>query len=278
MDFSFSSNAFLRYGLLDTIEVLSRIGYKGIEIMADVPHAFPLHLTDEDIERIRAALQSNGLSVANINAFMHHADGDTYHPSWIEKDPDLRAKRVDYTLRCIDLAARLGAPNISTEPGGPLDGMTREYGLALFKEGLQAVEDRAQERGVRVLIEPEPGLLIENSRQFLELFQGLDPAAFGINFDVGHFFCVNEDPSTLIRELRGLIHHFHLEDIAATREHHHLMLGDGAIPLYEVLETIDDIGYDGFVTVELYTYEHAAEAAALEAFRYLQDWKSSAGR
>ena len=37
----------------------------------------------------------------------------------------------------------------------------------------------------------------------------------------------------------------------------------------EVLETIDDIGYNGFVTVELYTYEHAAEAAALEAFRYL---------
>jgi sugar phosphate isomerase/epimerase len=272
MEFSFSSNAFLRYGLLDTIKIVSQIGYKGIEIMADVPHAFPRHLDASDIAEIRGALTRNGLSVSNINAFMHHADGDTYHPSWIEKDPELRAKRVDYTLRCIDLAEKLGAPSISTEPGGPLDGMTREEGLKLYKEGLAAVEERAREKGIRILIEPEPGLLIENSGQFCELFQGLDPDVFGINFDVGHFFCVNENPPDLMRRMRGLIHHFHLEDIAASREHHHLMLGHGAIDLFGVLDTIEEIGYQGFVTVELYTYEHAAEDAALESFHYLQGW------
>ncbi|GLI36326.1 sugar phosphate isomerase/epimerase family protein [Desulforhabdus amnigena] len=275
MKFAFSSNAFLRYNLLDTIRIIASVGYQGIEIMADVPHAYPPHLSAGDIRDIRKALDDNCLEISNINAFMHHADGDTYHPSWIEKDPVLRAKRVDYTLACIDLAERLGAPAISTEPGGPLDGLPREEGLRFFKEGLDSVEGRARERGIRILIEPEPGLLIENSTQFKEFFRELDPEVFGINFDIGHFFCVSEDPAELMRDMKGFIHHFHLEDIAASREHHHLMLGKGAIDIPGILETANKIGYEGFVTVELYTYESRAAEAAQEAFQYLEKWRKS---
>ncbi|MEW6352055.1 MAG: sugar phosphate isomerase/epimerase family protein [Thermodesulfobacteriota bacterium] len=274
MRFAFSSNAFLRFDLLEAIRIIAEAGYDGIEIMADVPHAYPLHLTDADILKIRKALVEARIAVSNINAFMHHADGDTYHPSWIEKDPVLRLKRVDYTLHCLDLAEKLGARNISTEPGGPLDGMSREEGLHLFRQGLAAVEDRARERGVRILIEPEPGLLIENSRQFLELFRDLDSAVFGINFDIGHFYCVAEDPSELIPDMKEMIHHFHIEDIAASREHHHLMLGDGAIDLPRVLRAIEGIGYRGYVTVELYTYEHVAVQAVRNAFDYLAAWRA----
>jgi sugar phosphate isomerase/epimerase len=273
MKFAFSSNAFLRYNILETIKIVSELGYEGIEIMADVPHAFPLHLSDENITTIRKALADNGLSISNINAFMHNADGDTYHPSWIENDRDLREKRIDYTLRCIDLAEKLGAQNISTEPGGPLDGISRDDGLRLYMEGLMAVEGRAREKGIKILIEPEPGLLVENSVQFLDLIEDLDATVFGINFDIGHFYCVNENPSQLIHSMKDYIHHFHLEDIAATRVHHHLMLGHGAIDLCEVLNTIEEIGYDGFVTVELYTYEHAPEDAALGAIQYLEKWR-----
>ena len=93
MRFAFSSNAFRRYDLFETIDFLANEGYEGIEIMADVPHAYPLHLDDGDIERIRQALKERNLAISNINAFMHHADGDTYHPTWIEPDPDLRAAR-----------------------------------------------------------------------------------------------------------------------------------------------------------------------------------------
>jgi len=278
MKFAFSANAFTRYSLFETIKIVTALGYEGIEIMADVPHAFPLHLSDRDIGEIRSALSDTDLAVANVNAFMHHADGDTYHPSWIENDPALRAKRVDYTLRCIELAEKLGAPTISTEPGGPLQDISREQGLELFLEGLKKVEQRALDKGIRVLIEPEPGLLIENSAQFLELFQNLNANAFGLNFDVGHFYCVGEDPVVLIKKLKDHTHHFHLEDIASTREHYHLMLGRGAIDLPAVLNTIDAIGYDGFVTVELYTYAEQPGEAAFDAFRYLSEWRRSSGK
>lgn len=273
MKFAFSSNAFRKYTLEETISVISQVGYHGIEIMADVPHAYPAHLNDSDISTIRKNLLDHNLEISNINAFMHHADGDTYHPSWLEPDPALRAKRVAYTLGCIELAYSLGARTISTEPGGPLQGISQDIGFGYFLEGLALVTESARRRGIRILIEPEPGLLIENSNQFETLMQHLDPEVFGLNCDIGHFFCVGEDPTIVIRKYKHLIQHFHLEDIAPSRIHHHLMLGDGAIDLPAVLETIDEIGYEGFVTVELYTYEDDPVSAAKNAFSYLKKWE-----
>ncbi|MBZ0158089.1 MAG: sugar phosphate isomerase/epimerase [Alphaproteobacteria bacterium] len=270
MKLAFSSNAFRRYSLIDTIEALAAVGYQGIEIMADVPHAYPPHLNGRALGKIRRVLDRNRMEVSNINAFMLHAEGDTYHPSWIEKDPEARQKRIAHTLRCIDLASLLGARTLSTEPGGPLQGMSFEEGMRLFREGLMAVRDKAAEKGIRILIEPEPGLLIENSRQFLALFEELDPGVFGLNFDIGHFFCVGEECPLLIHELKGMIHHFHLEDIPATREHFHRMPGEGAIDLAGVLRAIRGTGYDGFVTVELYPYEEKPVVASWNALEYLK--------
>ncbi|MBW1645699.1 MAG: sugar phosphate isomerase/epimerase [Deltaproteobacteria bacterium] len=266
---AFSANAFGRYSLPETIGILAGIGYQGIEIMADVPHAYPPHLTGDDRRRLRRALTRNRLAVSNVNAFMLHAEGDTWHPSWIERDPARRRRRVTHTLNCIDLAADLGAPSISTEPGGPLEGMEPAAAVEMFLEGLQSVETRAREQGVRVLIEPEPGLLVENSRQFLALLAELDSEVFGLNFDIGHFYCVGEDPALLVRELAPYTDHFHLEDIAASRKHHHLMPGRGAIDLRGVLREIAASGFNGFVTVELYPYADRPVAAAREAFAWL---------
>jgi len=140
------------------------------------------------------------------------------------------------------------------------------------------VEGRARNKGIRILIEPEPGLLIENSSEFLEIYKKLDPAIFGLNFDIGHFFCVGEDPAALVSQLKDCAPHFHLEDIDSSRGHHHLMLGDGAIDIPGVLESIENTGFSDYVTVELYTYSEDAEGAASRAFQYLRDWRERSGK
>jgi len=133
MKFAFSSNAFRKTGLLEAIETVAALGYEGLEIMADQPHAYPLHLSRADVRSITQALHEHRLEVSNVNAFEHYADGgDTYHPSWIETDQALRTRRIEHTLRCLDLAAAIGSPSISTEPGGPLGGVSRKQGLAFF--------------------------------------------------------------------------------------------------------------------------------------------------
>jgi sugar phosphate isomerase/epimerase len=270
MKLAFSTNAYLKYPFDEAVRRLAAIGYAGVEIMADVPHAWPAFLLDGQKQAIRDALAKNRLAISNINSFMMHAVNDRrqryWHPSWIEPDPNYRAVRIDHTMRALTLARELGAKCITTEPGGPLEpGQTWSAGLKLFVETLKPVVEHAEKEGVLLLIEPEPGLLVETADQFLELMQYFDSPAVGLNFDIGHSYCVGDDPATTIPRVAKYIRHFHLEDIAATRVHHHLVPGEGAIDFAATFRAIRQIGYDGWVTIELYPYVDDPDAAARTA-------------
>ena len=274
MKLAFSSNAYLNFSFAEAVRRIAGIGYRGVEIMADVPHAWPAFLLAEQKQAIRDALARHQLAISNINAFMMHAVNDPrqryWHPSWIEPDPHYRRIRIEHTKRALTLARELGAPNITTEPGGPVEpGGSWQQALKLFVENLKPVAEHAEKEGVLLLVEPEPGLLIETADQFLELMKHLDSPAVGMNFDIGHAFCVKDDPATTIPRVAKYIRHFHLEDIAATRVHHHLIPGDGAIDFASTLRAVRAIGYDGWVTVELYPFIDNPDEAARRALQYV---------
>src|SRR3954451_699702 len=171
---AFSTNAYLNFSFPEAVARLARIGYRGVEIMADVPHAWPAFLLEEQKQGLRDALGRNGLAISNINAFMMHAVNDArqryWHPSWIEPDPHYRRIRIDHTTRALTLARELGAPCITTEPGGPVEpGASWQAALRLFVEMLKPVVEHAEKEKVPLLIEPEPGLLVETTDQALEL-------------------------------------------------------------------------------------------------------------
>src|SRR3954452_13601896 len=231
---AFSTNAYLKFSFAEAVRRLARIGYRGVEIMADVPHAWPAYLLEEQKQGLRDALTQNNLAISNINAFMMHAVNDArqryWYPSWIEPDRHYRQVRIDHTRRALTLAKELGARCITTEPGGPVEpGASWQAALKLFVEMLKPVAEHAEREGVLLLVEPEPGLLIETSEQFEEFMRHVDSPAVGLNFDVGHMYCVGEDPPAALRRLAQYVRHIHVEDIAATRVHQHLIPGDGAI-------------------------------------------------
>lgn len=267
MKLAFSSNAYLRFSFNDAAKKIGKLGYQGIEIMADVPHAWPAFMLEEQKQGIRDSLKSNNLEISNINSFMMHAVNDSrqryWYPSWIEPDKHYRQIRIDHTMRCLTLAKELGAPCITTEPGGPVEaGASWNAGLKLFVEMLKPVIEHSEKEGVLLLIEPEPGLLIETADQFLEFMGHIKSPMVGCNFDIGHSYCVGDDPASTIPKLAKYIKHFHLEDIANTRVHHHLIPGDGAIDFKAAIEAIKAIGYKEWVTIELYPYVEDPDQAA----------------
>ncbi|MCB9896351.1 MAG: sugar phosphate isomerase/epimerase [Planctomycetes bacterium] len=273
---AFASNAMKRYSLDEAIDLVADAGYQGMEILLDVPHAFPPQVSDADVKRWREKLDARGLAVSNCNAFMLYGIEGCHRPSWCERDPERRKLRVEHTRDCLHLAAKLGAPTISTEPGGPIDeGVTREQAADWFEEGIRSVLPDAKEAGVRLCIEPEPDLLIEKAGQyddFMKRFAGDSLAEdwLGLNFDVGHFYCVGEDPAANAARFKGRIHHIQIEDIAADRVHFHLVPGDGAIDFDEFFKQLSAADYDnGWITVELYTFEHKAVEVAERAREFL---------
>ena len=274
MKIAFSSNAFKRFSLETAITEIAKIGFKGVEILGDIPHAYPLNCSEERIKRLRSLITELNLEISNLNAFALYALGDVYHPSWIESDKSLREKRIQYTIDCIHLANKLDIKNISTEPGGPVPVQENEINfdvlLKIFTQGLKKVESIAETNNVKILVEPEPSLLIENSHQFLKLMNITGSDYIRLNFDIGHFYCVKEDPSEAILNLIEYIDHIHLADIASNRIHNHLLPGVGSIDFKQIFDTIKNIGYKGFITVELYPYQDNPVDTAKQSYNYLK--------
>lgn len=271
---AFSTNAFKKNTLAEAIDAIADIGYRGVEIMADVPHAYPPHMDPAARTELKEQIARRQLAVSNVNAFTLFAQGDTYHPTWIEDDAQQVNRRIAHTLDAIDLAAELGSKTVSLQPGGPMIGttLTRQEAGRRFAEGLQRVLDRARARNVTLAIEPEPGLFIETAAEYVEFKRQYfrDEPLIRMNCDVGHLFCVGEDPATVIRNCAADVAHVHLEDIGANRVHQHLTPGKGAIDFPSIFQALQAIGYTGWVTVELYPYETTAAGVAQMAYDHLK--------
>ncbi|MEE9532042.1 MAG: sugar phosphate isomerase/epimerase family protein [Syntrophobacteria bacterium] len=270
MILGYSTNAFVRFSVLEAVEKIGRLGFRGVEIMCDRPHLYPPDYGEENLTRLKTVIDDQGLKVTNLNSFTLFAVGDTYLPSWIEPREERREIRIQHTLECLKVADFFGCKNISVPPGGPVDEISRERAMTLFHRGLEMVTPLAQELGIKILVEPEPDLLMENTREFKEFIVDVKSPAIGVNFDIGHFFCAGEDPRVAFEELFEWIGHVHLEDIAPDRVHNHLILGQGAIQFAEIFQTMLRLGYQGDVSLELYPYVDAPEEAGRESLEYLQ--------
>jgi sugar phosphate isomerase/epimerase len=268
MKLAFSSNAFKKFSLEQCIPLISQIGYSGIEILCDVPHAYPPK--DLDVIRIRSLLSKHNLEISNLNSFTLYAIRDTYHPSWVEDISSLRHIRFEHTKNCIELARRLGCKFVSTEGGGPLLKKSYQSLRRRFKKEMNALSRYAEDQGIKVLVEPEPGLLLESSRDFLSFIKGIESEYIRLNFDIAHFYCAREDPAEMVHRLSDFIEHFHLSDIATSRIHNHLIPGEGSIDFKSVFRAIVEFGYKGYVTVELYPYQNNPVFAGARAFEFLR--------
>jgi sugar phosphate isomerase/epimerase len=272
---AYSSNAYLNFSVEETIARIAGLGYQGLELLADVPHAWPAGLLDERKQAIRQSLDRHGLSIANVNGFMMNAVADPrqpyWHPSWIEPDPNYRAIRREHTRRALRLAKELGAASIQTSGGGPLaSGQTWSAAAQIFYDEIMPCVELAEQLEVFLLIEPEPGLMIETFEQYLEFAGRIGSPSVGLNFDVGHAFCMGQAPERWIARMAPHTKHYHLDDIAATRRHAHLVPGRGALDFAAILREIVASGYQGWLTVELYPYIDDPDGAGREAKRFLE--------
>ncbi len=277
MILGYSTNAFVKYTLPDSLKRIAGLGFKGVEIMCDRPHLYPPDYQGSDLLEIKHAIDRLGLKITNLNSFTLFAVGDTYLPSWIEPDQHQRNIRIQHTLACLRIAKELGCGNISIPPGGPLNGTSQAEAVRLFHQGLDQVIPLAESLNIKLLIEPEPDLLMENSAQFKAFICDIRSAAVGLNFDIGHFFCAGEDPHAAFEDLFQWIGHVHIEDIAPTRIHNHLIAGQGAIRFSKIFDVMARLRYARDISLELYPYVDMPEEAGRKSLTCLLPLMRDAG-
>ncbi len=283
MRFSFSTNAFTRFSVFEAVEKIAAAGYDGVELLADAPHLYADWITEADIEQLREVLDRTGVRVANINA--NTASGyygralwePVFEPSLANPEKSEREWRIAYTRKCIDMAQALGSPNVSVTSGRMVPGVSPEESRKLLRESLAEVLDYAGEKGVRVGMEYEPGLLVECGAELRELIDAVGSPVFGANIDMGHSNVLGEKPEEIVPLLAPAIFHTHIEDIRG-RKHYHLIPGEGDVDFGTIFKELARSGYDGFLTVELYTCPDRPEEAADLAIRHLKPILQQFGR
>ena len=272
MKTGFSTNAFTKFSLLETIEIISDVGYNGLEIVADTPHAF-LPLSNEKLKQIKSSLENRKLLVSNINANtvlgwnLENGNDEKFEPSLSNKNETLRKWRVEYTKKAIEVAAELSAPSVCIT-SGIKNTEIFENEMTQINKSLSEILEFAEKNSILICMEYEPGLLIEKSHDVFEVSKNFKN--LGLNLDTCHVEVLNEDFSKVIHKFKDKIFHTHISD-CKNSIHYHLIPGYGEIDFVKIYSNLKEINYDGFLTAELYTYAEKPREAASETFIFLNN-------
>ncbi len=261
--FSYGTNGFTDHRLADALAIIAELGYDGVALTLDHQHLDPF--APDAAARVNATaglLQRYGLAVAVETGARFVLDPWRKHePTFVSGDR--REERARLIRRAVDIAVDLGGDVVHLWSGTLPPGTPEEVGWERLVAGLAPVLADAEEAGVRLAFEPEPGMFVDRLARVQELRRRLgNPAALRATVDVGHALC-NEDagPDELIRSNADIVAHVQIEDMRRG-VHEHLEFGKGDVDLPAALGALLDIGYTGLVSVELSRHSHAAPTVA----------------
>jgi sugar phosphate isomerase/epimerase len=178
------------------------------------------------------------------------------------------------TLSAIELAAEAGIATVNVvtgpnlwEPGAEARSDESAWSTAL--RSLDSACSRAEQLGVSLGFEPCWGTLAHDAETAQRV---LDAVPVSVTFDPSHFVVNGEDTPTLVRRWAQRIVHVHLKDAFGRPgrdgvDFHFCLLGEGLVPWPELLEALDEVGYEGPLSVEFeaYRYYHQVLRADPEA-------------
>jgi sugar phosphate isomerase/epimerase len=268
----YNTNGFAHHALDDALEVLAELGYAAVAITPDVHHLPPFATGPEELRRVRGRLQSLGLTPVVETGARYVLDARRKHrPNLLDPDPAARRLRLDFYLRCAEMAVELGAGVLSIWSGQRPEGTAEGDADRYLAEGVSALCDAAAKLGLRVALEPEPGMWVETLGQWERLRDAVSHPALGLTLDVGHVPCTESlSPAAALERYRADLLNVHLDDVR-NGVHDHLQIGEGEIAWGEVLGALE--GFGGVASVELSRHSHDAPRAAATAMERLKSAK-----
>ena len=272
MKLGYNTNGLAFHHWEDALELLAEIGYRSVAITLD-HHGLNPYADDfpTELDRMRRTLRRLDLSSVIETGARFLLDPRIKHePTLLTADPANRQRRVEFLRRAIDVAAELGSEAMSFWSGILREPIPNDAAFSRLAAGCREILAHAERRGVRLALEPEPGMFIETFSQFDRLCDSLGrPALFGLTIDIGHVHCVEDGPiADHLRRWRELLFNVHIEDMHRG-VHEHLLFGDGEIDFGPVMQALREIRYEGGVHVELSRHSHVAPEVACKSFEFL---------
>lgn len=247
----------LQGGVVENLEKAARLGYDAIEVHTREDVEF-------DYEAIRAAYERTGARVSMVITGRLNTEGMC---SLCADEPYIVSAAMEGMRQYIDMAQKMEAGIvIGWVKGNVPKGGAREKYLDRLARNLRILGAYGEERGVPLNLEVinryEVNIFTTAAEtvQFLDKYQLKNCYAHLDTFHMGIDEC---DPVEAIRLCRGRLGYFHLADNSRRYP------GSGQFDFSKQLKALEEIGYDGYLSVECLPYPNGEEAAR-KAIAYMK--------
>jgi myo-inositol catabolism protein IolH len=249
--------------------VVADLGYEYIELSPRedfIPFFKHPRVDTAGIQAFRRALDGAGVKVSSLLPLFR----------WSGPDEDERAAAVRYWTRSIEIAAELGVAQMNSEFNGRPENPS--ISEAQFWRSLEELLPIFERYGVSLAVEPHPDDFIEDGLEAVQMVKGINHPNVSFLYCAPHTFHQGGNMAEIMRAAGDRLTMLHVADCFdhrassglryitnppgnSVRVHQHLDIGQGEVPWDTFFSTLEELRFDGIMTVCVFAWEDRAEAS-----------------
>lgn len=268
LKFALCNELFEKNSFAEMCAIAAKLGYQGIEIAPFTLAATADAITPAQRADIRKALQDNGLHPVGLHWLLAKTTG--LHMT--TPDDAVYRKTKDYFNVLIDLCYDLGGKVMvigSPKQRSLVDGQTYEGAWQRAATLFAGACDKARSAGVTLCIEPlgkTETNFINTVAEGVKMMHEINHPNFKVHLDVKAMAAEGKPPiPDIIRSVRAQdVGHFHVNDANLYGP------GMGEIDYAPIAAAVRDIGWNKWLSVEVFKYDPDPTTIARKSIEYLQ--------
>ena len=266
MKFAICNEIFQDWKLEDAMTHAARAGYDAIEIAPFTIAPYVTEISPVQRQQIRESAARAGIAICGIHWVLVGAEGMYLN----HKESVPRTRTAKYFCDLVDFCADVGGKVIvvgSPKQRNLLPGVSAaqawDWAAATFRDSVK----RAEDRGVTLCLEPLAPVetnFINTAADAIRFVEQFGSPNFQIILDVKAMCSESKPIPQIIRESWPHFAHFHANDKNLKGP------GFGEVDFKPIAAALRDVGYDGYVSVEVFKFEEGPEVIAGKSIEYLK--------
>ncbi len=242
MKLSFTTLGCPGWTMKQVVENAAQMGYDAVDfrgLLEDVDVSKRPEFTT-GLNETKKMFADNGLDISGIAISARYAVVDAGE----------REKQFDETRRNMELARKLDTHILRVYGGRVPEGHTVDSILPTLVENLQTIGDEAEQYDVTLALETHDDWT--DSSVFARLMAEVNHPRVRVLWDLHHPYRTNGEPAKVTYDhLAPYVVSIHVKDSVPTEDgHQYVLLGEGDVPLKEMLDLLIAGGYDGYAILE----------------------------
>ena len=252
-------------------QIIGEAGYKGVEIAAFtlVKEKGVSEISAEQRKAMVQAMKNAGLECVGLHWLLAPPPKGLHFTT---PDKAVRQKTVAYLDELIDFCGDLGGTVMifgSPKQRNTVGGATVEEAKQYFVEGLAAVADHAQQRGVKILVEHLDHTqtdVVNTLEEALDIVKRVNHPAIRMMFDFHNTADETEPFDVLVKRYYDYIEHVHVQEMDGK----YLGTGTAVTDFVSTFQLLKDLGYDKWISLEVFDFSPGGKVIAEESMKVLK--------